>query len=137
MDEGSSTFSYGEWDTAGGGTYEFDPKRDSKRKFVTDVKEQLENIQGLGLEKSSEANQAGNLRGSEHLNPKMVAAVIYFRHNTKEIEEMKKSTLSKQMSHALDVVFGKIDKKSKKYMLLKGDMIRYITLFERENEDNL
>jgi len=135
MEEGSSTVVYGDWDTAENGTYEFDPKRDPKRKFVKEVKEELENILGLDLEKSSEANQAGNLPGAEHLNPKMVAAVIYFRYNTKynKIKDMK-HTLSKQMAKALDQVFGVIDKKSKKYMLLKGDMIRYITLVEREAE---
>lgn len=134
MEEGSSTFVYGDWESAGVGTHEFDPKRDPKRKFVKEVKEQLENILGLDLEKSSEANQAGNLPGAEHLNPKMVAAVIYFRYNTKYKKNMKQPTLSKQMATALDQVFGVIDKKSKKYMLLKGDMIRYITLVEREVE---
>jgi len=47
MEEGSSTVVYGDWDTAGIGTYEFDPKRDPKRKFVKEVKEELENMRNI------------------------------------------------------------------------------------------
>jgi len=117
-------------DTTGALLRDFDPKL----KFIKDVKIELGKIQGLDLERSSEANQVSTLPGAEHLNPKLIAAVIYFRYNTKgkKLKDMSRKAISNQIKTALTEIYGSMDSQSMGYRLLKGDMIRYITLVENE-----
>jgi len=117
-------------ETTGGGPREFDPKTN----FVKGIVTELERVRGFDIATGkSEANQMYNLPGAEHLNPKLTAAVIVFRYKTKSkpFSDLNPKTRNTHMQTSLNHFFPGVKGGTKKYMLLKGDMIRYITLIEK------
>lgn len=126
----------GDPETAGGTVRDF---TNPKTNFVNAVIYELEKIQSFNTDiGKSEANQMYNLPGAEHLNPKLIASVIIFQKKTKykPIEEMNRKTFNTNIKNSLNYFFSDISSGSNKYLLLKGDMIRYIKLVEDYIERN-
>ena len=123
---------YGDIEKAGIGTFEYDPKR----KPINEIKDELDAIRGFSsvVSTTDEANRVSGLPGFLHLNPKLLAATILFRYRTdyQELGNILQNKRNREIQKALNEIFPSV-KKGSKYMLLKGDMIRYITLLENNS----